>query len=47
MPEDYRLIGKPGEIKVTYAKDGSKIETKIGSDGRAIAERHHLSLIHI
>ena len=40
-PEDYRLIGKPGEIKVTYAKDGSKVETKIGSDGRAIAERHH------
>ena len=35
------MIGKPGEIKVTYAKDGSKIETKIGSDGRAIAERHH------
>ena len=40
-PEDYRLIGRPGEIKVTYAKDGSKIETKIGKDGRAIAERHH------
>ena len=40
-PEDYRLIGKPGEIKVTYAKDGSKVETKIGNDGRAVAERHH------
>lgn len=40
-PEDYRLIGKPGEIKVTYAKDGSKIETKIGNDGRAVAERHY------
>ena len=40
-PEDHRLIGKPGEIKVTYAKDGSKVETKIGSDGRAVAERHH------
>lgn len=35
------MIGKPGEIKVTYAKDGSKIETKIGNDGRAVAERHH------
>ena len=40
-PEDYRLIGKPGEIKITYAKDGSKIETKIGEDGRAVSERHH------
>ena len=40
-PEDYRLIGKPGEIKITYAKDGTKIETKIGEDGRAVAERHH------
>ena len=40
-PEDNRLIGKPGEIKTTYAKDGSKIETKIGEDGRAVAERHH------
>ena len=42
-PDDYRLIGKPGEIKITYAKDGSKIETKIGEDGRAVAERHHTS----
>lgn len=40
-PEDYRLIGKPGEIKVSYAKDGTKIETKIGADGRAVAERHY------
>ena len=40
-PEDYRLIGKPGEIKITYAKDGTKIETKIGEDGRAVSERHH------
>ena len=39
-PEDDRLIGKPGEIKVSYAKDGTKIETKIGADGRAVAERH-------
>lgn len=42
-PEDDRLVGNPGEIKITYAKDGSKIETKIGEDGRAVAERHHTS----
>ena len=42
-PEDERLIGKPGEIKVSYQKDGTKIETKIGADGRAISERHHTS----
>ena len=42
-PEDYRLVGKPGDINVTYAKDGTKIETKIGNDGRAVAERHHTS----
>ena len=40
-PEDERLVGKPGEIKVTYKKDGTKVETKIGEDGRAISERHH------
>ena len=39
--EDYRLIGKPGEIKISYAKDGTKIETKIGANGRAVMERHH------
>lgn len=37
------MIGKPGEIKVTYQKDGTKIETKIGTDGRAVSERHHTS----
>lgn len=42
-PEDQRLIGNPGEIKVTYQKDGTKIETKIGADGRAVSERHHTS----
>lgn len=42
-PEDERLIGKPGEIKVTVTKKGTKIETKIGSDGLAIRERHHTS----
>ena len=40
-PEDFRLLGKPGEINISYAKDGTKIETKIGADGRAVAERHH------
>ena len=40
-PEDYRLIGEPGEIKVTYKADGTRIETKIGEDGRAVAERHY------
>ncbi len=38
--EDKRFLGKPGEIKETF-KDGYRIETKIGSDGRAIKERHY------
>ena len=41
-PEDERLIGKPGEIKTTY-KNGYRVDTKIGADGRAAAERHHTS----
>ena len=40
-PEDFRFVGTPGEVKVSYAKDGTKIETKIGEDGRAVAERHY------
>lgn len=40
-PGDERFLGEPGEIKISYAKDGSKIETKIGEDGRAVSERHH------
>ena len=40
-PEDYRLLGQPGEIKTTFDKRGNRIETKIGNDGRAIAERHY------
>ena len=40
-PEDERLIGEPGEIKVSFKKDGTRIETKIGKDGRATAERHY------
>lgn len=37
-PEDERYLGKPGDVNKT--SDG-KIETKIGSDGRATNERHH------
>lgn len=42
-PEDERLIGKPGEIKITFKPDGTKVETKIGPDGFAERERHHTS----
>ena len=35
-----RLIGKPGEIRVTYTKWGERILTKYGDDGYAIRERH-------
>lgn len=42
-PEDGRLIGEPGEIKITFKPDGTKIETKIGPDGFAERERHHTS----
>lgn len=38
---DVYMIGKPGEIKVTYMKDGSKFVTKIGEDGRAVMERYY------
>lgn len=40
-PEDERFVGEPGEIKTSYAKDGSKIETHIGPNGLADKERHH------
>lgn len=40
-PEDERFVGEHGEIKVSYAKDGSKIETHIGPKGLADKERHH------
>lgn len=40
-PADERFLGNPGEIKILYKKDGTKYETKIGSDGRAIMERHY------
>jgi len=39
-PEDERLLGQPGEIKTTYPY-GYRIDTKIGPDGRAVAERHY------
>lgn len=43
-PEDERFIGEPGEVKQTQSggkRGGYRRETKIGSDGRAIWERHH------
>lgn len=39
-PSDERFIGKPGEIKTSYV-GGYKRETKIGSNGYAIKERHY------
>ena len=39
-PGDDRFLGRPGEIKETYNKNGEKILTKIGEDGRAVKERH-------
>ena len=39
-PEDQRFLGRPGEIKTTY-KNGYRVETKIGEDGRATVERHY------
>jgi hypothetical protein len=42
-PEDERLLGVPGEFKITYKRDGTKIVTKIGQDGRATSERHYTS----
>lgn len=37
------MIGQPGEVKITYAKGGTKIEAKIGEDGRTVAEKHDSS----
>ncbi len=39
-PEDQRFLGTPGEIKTTF-KNGYRIDTKIGEDGRAVRERHY------
>lgn len=38
--EDERFLGKPGEIKETFDKNGERRLTKIGDDGRATRERH-------
>ena len=38
--EDERFLGKPGEIKETFDKNGERRLTKIGDDGRATKERH-------
>lgn len=39
-PDDERYLGKPGEIKETFDKNGERRLTKIGDDGRAEMERH-------
>ena len=39
-PQDQRFLGRPGEIKTTY-KNGYRVDTKIGEDGRAVTERHY------
>ena len=39
-PEDQRFLGTPGEIKTTF-KNGYRVDTKIGQDGRAGKERHY------
>lgn len=39
-PDDERYLGKPGEIKVTFDKNGERRLTKICDDGRATKERH-------
>lgn len=38
---DTRLVGNPGEIKITYDKKGTMRKTKIGEDGLAKIERHY------
>ena len=40
-PDDERFLGKPGEIKRTYDRNGNLRETKIGQNGLAEKERHH------
>lgn len=40
-PNDWRFLGKPREIKISYNRKGEKIATKIGNDGRAVKERHY------
>ncbi|WP_312644327.1 DUF4417 domain-containing protein [Hydrogenoanaerobacterium sp.] len=40
-PDDQRFLGKPGEKKITFTKNGEKFETKIGDNGKAVKERHY------
>lgn len=40
-PEDERLLGKPGEINLSYTTKGELIETHIGPNGKADFEIHH------
>ena len=40
-PSDERFLGEPGEIKSTVMPNGSVFSTKIGSNGKAVIERHH------
>lgn len=39
-PEDQRFVGAPGEVKTTF-KNGYRVDTKIGEDGKAEKERHY------
>ena len=36
-----RFLGKPGEIKETFDKNGERRLTKIGRNGKAVKERHY------
>ncbi len=38
--DDERFLGKPGEIKESFDKNGELRLTKIGNDGRTTKERH-------
>lgn len=40
-PNDERFLGEPGETKIVLNRQGEKIETKIGADGKADKERHY------
>jgi hypothetical protein len=39
--EAERFLGKPGEIKETFDKNGERRITKIGENGKAVKERHY------
>ena len=40
-PEDNRLIGEPGDIINSIARNGYESDTVIGENGYAVAERHY------